>query len=284
MHSGSSCIQAVHAFRQFCQPSDSNGRSPCPFVACSGARQRGHQPAARFCCCCASRGGHRAGRRGRGREAPGCRVVCAAWPAAGPGAGGAGTRVFAQLAAAADRSRSRAARRPGANHRGAQDQGRAAAAGGTGADRREPGLSARGHGVGHRLRGCAAAGDRQTGRAGGASGAGQLVGHIAQRPVGPPCRRRHPASGGYRSPARQGHQWPDGGCQDLAGDDLAGAPDFRAGGAPRLPGAGAWPHSLGGGPHRGTGRARPGRPTAHGGGAQRQAGAHRCRAPGGLGA
>ena len=53
------------------------------------------------------------------------------------------------------------------------------------------------------------------------------------------ARRRDAAARRHRAPARQGHLRPDGGGQDAAGDDGAGARDRRARGAARVPGAGA---------------------------------------------
>ncbi len=172
----------------------------------------------------------------RARAPSGSCVRGAARPAAGQGGGGTGQRVLAQPPAVADR----AGHASGSMASAATTPSRKVRAGQRvevelRAHSREPGLPARSHGARRRARGRAPAGDRQACRAGGPPGRGQLVGHAAQRAAGPPRRRSEAAACGHRAPARQGHLGPDGGGQDLAGDDRAGARHRRARGASAVP-------------------------------------------------
>ena len=111
------------------------------------------------------------------------------------------------------------------------------------------------------VRGRAPAGARQAGRAGRAPGARQLVGHAAQRAAGPPRGCGDAAACRHRAPPRQGHLGRDGGGQDAAGDDGAGARHRRARRAPRA----TWRWR--------TARSRPG--VVHR--SRRRSGATRCR-------
>ena len=102
-------------------------------------------------------------------------------------------------------------------------------------------------------------------RADDESGTTQAVG-------GGAAARRH------RAPPGQGHQRAHGRWQDAGGGDGAEPGHRRARGQAPVLGAGAWPGARVG-KRELVDRARSGHARAHGGGALRQAGAHRCAAP-----